>query len=166
MGKETPVINSNLFSQVTMALDQLLEETKTFNTKGKVLQVVGTIRKAMVPNVKVGKPCILRTPWEETEVSTEVVGFEKQAVILTPLGELMGVSSATEVIPTGDVHKVGVSHDLLGRIVDGLGRVTIESIQDKGDFIPETQYPGQRSAGGDVPCADCHTDIARCTGVG
>jgi type III secretion protein N (ATPase) len=139
--KGTLAMNSNPFSQATMTLDQLLEETKTVKTKGKVLQVIGTIIKAMVPNVKVGELCILRTPWEDTEVWTEVVGFEKQAAILTPLGELMGISSATEVIPTGDVHKVGVGDDLLGRVVDGLGRVTVESIEEKGEFIPEAQYP-------------------------
>lgn len=141
MANPTTVVSSNPFDRVTVTLDQLLEETKTVKTKGKVLQVLGTIIKAMVPNVKVGELCILRTPWEETEVWTEVVGFEKQAAILSPLGELRGVSSATEVIPTGDVHTVGVGDDLLGRVVDGLGRVTAESIADKGEFIPETYYP-------------------------
>lgn len=133
--------SGNPFSNLTQSLDQILEETRTVKTKGKVIQVVGTIIKASVPNVKVGELCILKTPWEDTEVWTEVVGFEKGAAILSPLGELRGVSSATEVIPTGDVHKVGVGDDLLGRVVDGLGRVTKESIEEKGEFIPETSYP-------------------------
>jgi type III secretion protein N (ATPase) len=52
-----------------------------------VLQVVGTIIKAMVPNVNIGEFCILKTPWEDREVWTEVVVFEKQASVLTMLGE-------------------------------------------------------------------------------
>ena len=136
-----PLDTGNPFAHLTQSLDQILEETKTVKTKGKVLQVIGTIVKAMVPNVKIGELCILRTPWEDDEVWTEVVGFEGKAAILTPLGELRGVSSATEVIPTGDVHKIGVGDGLLGRVLDGLGRVTADSEKILGKFVPETYYP-------------------------
>jgi type III secretion protein N (ATPase) len=36
----------------------------------------------------------------------EVVGFSQQAITLTPIADIRGVSSTTEVIPTGTVHKV------------------------------------------------------------
>lgn len=51
----------------------------------------------------------------------EVVGFAKNLVLLTPLGELEGISSSTEVTPTGEVHRVPVGPAMLGRVLDGLG---------------------------------------------
>nr|WP_304949506.1 type III secretion system ATPase SctN [Verrucomicrobium spinosum] len=48
-------------------------------------------------------------------------GFAKNLVLLTPLGELEGISSSTEVTPTGEVHRVPVGPAMLGRVLDGLG---------------------------------------------
>lgn len=42
-------------------------------------------------------------------------------MLLTPLGELEGISSSTEVTPTGEVHRVPVGPAMLGRVLDGLG---------------------------------------------
>ncbi|MDR0351575.1 MAG: type III secretion system ATPase SctN [Puniceicoccales bacterium] len=124
---------------IASIIDQSIEESTTFKFKGKVLQVVGTIMKAAVPSVKIGELCILKNPWEDSELYAEVVGFDKQAAILTPLGELNGISSSTEVIPTGDVHMVPVGDDLMGRTVDGLGHASVDKI--RGKFEPEAYYP-------------------------
>ena len=45
----------------------------------------------------------------------EVVGFVKDAALLTPVGDMHGISSSTEVIPTGRSHMVPVGAGLLGR---------------------------------------------------
>ena len=50
----------------------------------------------------------------------EVVGFVKDAALLTPVGDMHGISSSTEVIPTGRSHMVPVGAGLLGRVLDGL----------------------------------------------
>ena len=52
-----------------------LEDTPTLRIKGRVVQVIGTIIKAVVPSVKVGEVCILRHPGEDFEMKAEVVGF-------------------------------------------------------------------------------------------
>ena len=51
----------------------------------------------------------------------EVVGFARDAALLTPLGDMYGISSATEVIPTGRVQSVAVGDGLRGRVLDGFG---------------------------------------------
>jgi ATP synthase in type III secretion protein N len=107
---------------ITDALESALDETRSLDVRGRVVQVVGTIIKAVVPGVKIGELCVLRNPWEDDwELQAEVVGFAKEAALLTPLGELIGVSSSTEVIPTGRTHMVAVGPSMLGRVINGIG---------------------------------------------
>ena len=89
--------------------------------RGRVIQVIGTIIKAVVPGVKIGEICTLKNPWDSWEMKAEVGGFAEEAALLTPLGDIQGVSSSTEVIPSGAVHMVPVGPGLLGRVLDGLG---------------------------------------------
>jgi len=123
---------ANLF---TRALDEAIP----IEVKGRVVQVVGTIVKAVVPGVKIGEVCLLRNPHDDLEVRTEVVGFSKQAALLTPLGELYGISSATEVVPTGKSLMVPVGPGLLGRVLDGLGNPV--DYATRGPIQAEAWYP-------------------------
>ena len=120
-------------------LDRAVEDAQPIEVKGRVIQVVGTIIKASVPGVKVGEVCILRNPWENFEVQAEVVGFTREAALLTALGAMTGISAQTEVIPTRRVHMVPVGDSLLGRVVDGLGRPI--DADRKGPIRPEAYYP-------------------------
>ncbi|MDR3144155.1 MAG: type III secretion system ATPase SctN [Puniceicoccales bacterium] len=113
--------DQNPFGYITNQLEQSIEDSTLVQIKGKVVQVVGTIIKASVPNVKIGELCVLKNPWETSELMAEVVGFSQQVTLLTPIGDIRGVSTATEVIPTGKVHMVPVGDKLLGRVIDGIG---------------------------------------------
>ena len=126
------------FDYIVQMIDRAVEDAQPVEVKGRVIQVVGTIIRAAVPGVKVGEVCILRNPWEDYEVQAEVVGFTKDAVLLTALGQMVGISAQTEVIPTRRVHMVPVGKSLLGRVLDGLGRpLDVE----KGPIRPEGYYP-------------------------
>jgi type III secretion protein N (ATPase) len=124
---------------ITDALEETMEGTLSLKVKGRVTQVAGTLIKAVVPAAKIGELCILKNPWEDWELQAEVVGFSKQAALLTPLGRLFGVSSSTEVIPTGRTHRAPVGWDLLGRVLDGLGNPL--DTEAKGPLEPEDYYP-------------------------
>lgn len=124
---------------ITDLLQRGIEESQTIEVKGRVLQVVGTIIKASVPRVKIGELCILKNPWDDWVLVAEVVGFSKDAALLTPLGEITGVSSSTEVIPTGQIQKVPVGPKLLGRVLDGLGNPLDKD--EKGELVAEDYYP-------------------------
>ena len=130
---------SSAFDYIAQMIDRAVEDAQPVEIKGRVIQVVGTIIKAAVPGVKVGEICILRNPWEDFEVQAEVVGFTRDAALLTALGTMTGISAQTDVIPTRRVHMVPVGETLLGRVVDGLGRPLDADV--KGPIRPEAYYP-------------------------
>lgn len=127
-----------------MALDYIgkmlqtaVAETNTIESRGRVDQVVGTIIHASVPDVKVGELCILKNPGSNWTLRAEVVGFSKNIALLTPLGNIEGISYHTEVIPTGHVLSVPVGNELLGRVINGVG-----DLIDNGPAIhPREFYP-------------------------
>jgi len=133
---QTPT-NDDAFGYITEALDAALRDAHPLNVKGRVIQVVGTIIKAVVPGAKIGELCSLRNPYDENELLAEIVGFSSQAALLTPLGGIAGISSATEVVPLGRQLAVPVGPDMLGRVLDGLG----EPIDGRGPIKVEKHYP-------------------------
>ncbi len=127
------------FDYVTDMMQLALEDTPTLRIKGRVVQVVGTIIKAVVPAVKIGEVCILRHPGEDFEMKAEVVGFARDAALLTPIGDMYGISASTEVTPTGRAHMVPVGMGLLGRVLDGLGQPLDE--KERGPLEADKFYP-------------------------
>ncbi|MBG0775374.1 MAG: type III secretion system ATPase SctN [Desulfovibrionaceae bacterium] len=125
------------FKYISGILNQALDEALPIEVRGRVVQVVGTIIKAVVPGVKIGELCTLKNPWESWTLEAEVVGFSKQCALLTPLGDIQGISSSTEVVPSGRVHSVSVGPGLLGRVLDGLGR----PIDGGAPVFAEAEYP-------------------------
>jgi flagellum-specific ATP synthase len=87
----------------------------------------------------VGELCELRTPGEPPLLA-EVVGFQKQMAILTPLGPTTGISALTEVVPSGRGHVCPVGPGLLGRVLDALG----EPMDGKGPLKALARLPVQR----------------------
>lgn len=103
-------------------IDEAIKKCCLIQTKGKVIQVTGTIIKAVISGVKIGELCELTNPDGNLSLLAEVVGFENNNALLTPLGEMQGISSTTEVKATGKAHEVYVGDHLLGQVLDGLGR--------------------------------------------
>ncbi|THF57268.1 type III secretion system ATPase SctN [Pseudothauera rhizosphaerae] len=127
------------FDYITDMMSLALQETPTLAVRGRVTQVIGTIIKAVIPSVKVGEVCILKNPGEAFEMQAEVVGFARDAALLTPIGDMYGISNATEVMPTGRSHMVPVGYGLLGRVLDGLGRPIDRDTQ--GPLEADQFYP-------------------------
>ncbi len=127
------------FDYITDKLHEAVAQAPTVRIRGRVTQVVGTIIKAAVPSVVIGEICLLRNPGELKEMKAEVVGIQRGTALLTPLGDTLGISNVTEVIPTGQVHMAPVGMSLLGRVLDGLGRPLDE--ETKGPLTTTHQYP-------------------------
>lgn len=132
------------FDYITDLMEIALADTPTLHVKGRVVQVVGTIIKAVVPAVKIGEVCVLRNPGEDFELQAEVVGLSRDAALLTPIGDMFGISTATEVIPTGRTHLVPVGPGLLGRVLDGLGRPI--DTKTRGPLDTQEFYPVYQDA--------------------
>jgi type III secretion protein N (ATPase) len=127
------------FDYITELMHLALQEAPPLAIRGRVTQVVGTIIKAVVPSVTIGELCVLRNPGQSLEMQAEVVGFARDAALLTPIGDMYGISNATEVIPTGRAHMVPVGFGLLGRVIDGLGRPLDRDTH--GPLVTDHFYP-------------------------
>ena len=63
-----------------------------------------------------------RPPRKRESVPAEVVGFREGRTLLMPLGEMRGIGPDCSVAATGHPFQLNVSEELLGRVIDGLGR--------------------------------------------
>lgn len=132
------------FNYITDLLAQSLDEVRLLEIRGRVTQITGTIIKAMVPGAKIGELCLLRNPGERFELKAEVVGFSGKEALLTPMGDLYGLSSNTEVFPTGKMQMVPVGPGLLGRVLNGMGDpldVNVKGPLQVDDYYPVYQDP-------------------------
>jgi type III secretion protein N (ATPase) len=127
------------FDYITDMLRDAIASVSKVHVRGRVIQVTGAIVKAVVPTVKIGEICLLRNPGEEHETKAEVVGIVRGAALLTPLGDTLGISNVTEVIPTGRVPMVPVGAGLLGRVLDGLGHPI--DCAERGPLETTREYP-------------------------
>ena len=110
------------FDYIADRLDKKLEQAQPRVLHGHVVEVSGTMIRAIIPDAHIGEIVTLQNPGDGWSVEAEVVGISRQAALLSPLGELQGISTSTEVVSTGKVLTVGVGEQLLGRVLDGLGR--------------------------------------------
>jgi type III secretion protein N (ATPase) len=89
--------------------------------KGRVRRLLGVMVHATVSNVRVGEICHLVDPITKFMVMAEVIGLVDDMAVLTPVGDLAGLSSQTEVVPTGEELRIPVGPGLLGRVINALG---------------------------------------------
>ncbi|MDB4897674.1 MAG: flagellar protein export ATPase FliI [Firmicutes bacterium] len=105
---------------------------------GQVTGVVGLVIQSRGPRAMVGELCWLSPgTGDGTGLWAEVVGFREKQVLLMPLGSLDGLSPGWEVRATGAAQPVPVGPELLGRVLDGLGR----PLDGKGPLAAAQQYP-------------------------
>ena len=56
------------------------------------------------------------------EIKAEVVGFKENSTILMPLGEIIGIAPGCTVTSNNETFSIRCSDELLGRVIDGIGR--------------------------------------------
>lgn len=105
--------------------------------RGRVHSATGRIIKAPLDGVKIGEMCVIRSP-NHRDTFAEVIGFQRDLALLSPLGELSGMSSQTEIEPLGRELKVPVSDQLLGQVLNGLGE-PMDPTADKSWLLNATR---------------------------
>lgn len=100
--------------------------------RGKLRQATGTVLRASGVRADVGEMCKLVDSVSGQGIQAEVIGFDGEMLVMSPLGPLNGLSNETQVIPMGRHHTVAVGDFLLGRVVDGMG----EHFLDSGPPMP------------------------------
>lgn len=124
--------NSSHFDKLISQLENL--ELTTVH--GRITEIVGMLIRAIIPQVKMGEVCLIKR--EGDPLMAEVVGFTKDEVFLSPLGEMKGIGPSSEVIPMRMSMQIKVGPKLLGRILDGLGNPLDE--ETKGPLNLEESY--------------------------
>jgi type III secretion protein N (ATPase) len=105
-------------ADLAAAIESAVDEA---NRQGRVDEVVGLVIRATVPGVALGE--IVRVDRRDnTPLPAEVVGFRGEQAVLVPLGELAGIAPASAVWRTGAPLSITCGDDLLGRVLDGVGR--------------------------------------------
>lgn len=102
-------------------LQNAVRDVDPRRSKGRVRSLLGVIVHATVANVRLGELCRLVDPSNGQRVLAEVIGLADDIAILTPIGDLSGLSSLTEVEPTGEELRVPVGPGLLGRVISAVG---------------------------------------------
>lgn len=115
----------------------LLDKSDFIKYYGKVSKVVGLTIESDGPEVDIGELCKLHALKGKRVINAEVVGFKDSKVLLMPLGEMAGVGPGNLVVASDSVLKVGVGHNIKGRVLNGMGF----PIDDLGPIKPEAYYP-------------------------
>ena len=92
-----------------------------YKREGKVKQVIGLTIQVEGIKAFVGEICEIVID-EKRKITSEVVGFSEEKVLIMPFGELSGISPGSRVIPTGKCMRIKVGENLLGKVLNGLGQ--------------------------------------------
>ncbi|HXI54155.1 MAG TPA: FliI/YscN family ATPase [Candidatus Saccharimonadales bacterium] len=103
-------------------LIERMKQTRLFENRGRVQQVIGLVIESEGPLVAVGEVCRIESPRHDESTLAEVVGFRNHHVLLMPLGEIRGIHPGSEVISLGRPLQAPVGEALLGRVIDGLAQ--------------------------------------------
>lgn len=112
-----------------------IAEDTFFRRMGKVENVVGLTIESAGPEARLGDLCRIY-PADDTyaPIMAEVVGFKDRKTLLMPCDKTDGIGLGCIVENTGKPLMVPVGDELLGKVLDGLGRMD-------GSYMPGIPYP-------------------------
>ena len=145
------------------ALDSLLDSlrrTSTIERRGRLVEAVGTTLRVTGIDARIGQMCEIVEPATGHAVPAEVIGLAGEAAILTPLGEMRGLSPGAEVLVRGGEDSVPFGEALLGRVLDGRGQPI-----DGGAPLPRSLPSQPLYAPAPAPMARTLIDAPLATGV-
>src|SRR2546425_13279793 len=123
-----------------------LQQVDPMTEFGIVDKVVGNTIESHGPNVTMGCVCWLEN--QGKRIPVEVVGFTDGRVIAMPLGKIDGVRQGDILQASGRTASIGMSEQLQGRVIDGLGRPFDENPLplnlDRQDLYAEPANPLRR----------------------
>lgn len=122
-------------------LQKKIKECEFYHVEGIVKKVIGLTIEVEGIRAFVGEVCIIYNE-KNQPITSEVVGFKEDNVILMPLGELIGIAPGCRVVAQGKPLSVNCSDDLFGKVLDGLGNPLNDVSQNKnGSFYSLDREP-------------------------
>ncbi len=119
------------FDKYIKAVDQCV----MIKPEGRISQVVGLIAEGDSLGLGIGSLCSIINDHGH-EIKAEVVGFKKEKALFMPYGDIRGISLGAKIIPISSSPVIGVSDQLLGRVIDGMG----VPIDGKGEIEYTKEY--------------------------
>ena len=101
---------------------EIINNTKTIKEVGKITEIIGLTIESDGPKSSIGDLCYIYNDYSDKPTMAEVVGFKKDKILLMPLGSPDGIRPGALVVNSGGAMKIGVGNQLIGRVLDGLGR--------------------------------------------
>src|SRR5436190_2450072 len=89
---------------------------------GSVTRAVGLVIESRGPAASVGDLCYLIGREDEARTPLEVIGFREGTLLSMPLGRMPAVRAGDTVVAAGSRTEVPVGSNLLGRVIDAMGR--------------------------------------------
>ncbi|MBP3195715.1 MAG: flagellar protein export ATPase FliI [Butyrivibrio sp.] len=108
-----------------------MQNAPFYRMSGKVVNVIGLTIESAGPDAKLGDICLIYPKKKENDTSpglgrpamAEVVGFKDNHVQLMPYENTSGIGNGSIVENTDSPLRVNVGEGLLGKTLDGLGRI-------------------------------------------
>lgn len=104
---------------------------------GKVTEVNGMLIKGYLPGASVGSIVQISPAGMDKTFLAEVVGFKDKHVLMMALNDMRGVALGSKITLSRQIATVRAGDELLGRVVDGLGR----PLDDKGEVENFREVP-------------------------
>ncbi len=118
-----------------------IKNTETILYNGVVSKVRGMLIESTGPQSVIGEICHIIVPSTGESVVAEVIGLNGTTVQLMTFADTKGIEIGSKVVASGSVLKVGVGKDLMGRVLDCMGKAA----DGKPDIVPEAYYPAVAS---------------------
>ncbi len=100
----------------------IIKKTNSIKEIGKITEIIGLTIESDGPKSSIGDLCYIYNDFGDKPIMAEVVGFRKDKILLMPLASPDGIRPGALVVNTGEAMKIGVGNQLIGRVLDGLGR--------------------------------------------
>jgi ATP synthase in type III secretion protein N len=102
----------------SLSLIRALDSAPMFEQRGRIVGALGTTLRVTGVRARIGENCEIIDPETDFRLWAEVVGLSDGDAILTPLGDIRGLSLASEVILRSGEDRTPYGLHLLGRVLD------------------------------------------------
>jgi flagellum-specific ATP synthase len=109
------------FENSLKSFEKKIKSRPLFAQLGKVSRIIGVTIESTGPNSAIGDLCKIKLR-DGTTVLAETVGFSDNKVLLMPLEDVGGLYVGAPVEKVEDKITIKVGTDLLGHVLDGIGR--------------------------------------------
>ena len=129
------ISTKNKLSDLSTRLKPQLSQPN-YLSAGQISQQVGLMVESTGPAACQGDQVTIKNS-EGTSYKAEVVGFREDKLLLMPVDKLEKLRPGDLVLPSKSGFRIPVGPQLLGRVIDGMGR----PLDGKGPIVSPQSYP-------------------------